>query len=181
MRAKYPIVLGQMEEISAKAKLLIGLCLRNLFLGRRAQAIDLSDLYDKYLTDCVWRHCDQIGWKVRGRRMNKVYLVIDGWSEAVERETMTKWEEGPDEGSRYAQALALGCLIDCQPRRMAELRIQMAGKIINDSVKSVIVRGDRGNRGNPELVPRRSGESLEELAEEEGEENHRLDNAFNAW
>ncbi|CAH7686755.1 hypothetical protein PPACK8108_LOCUS21455 [Phakopsora pachyrhizi] len=70
MRAKYPIVLGQMEEISAEAKLLIGLCLRNLFLGQRAQAINLSitwQVLDR-------RHCDQIGWEVRGRRMNKADL-----------------------------------------------------------------------------------------------------------
>ncbi|CAH7683137.1 hypothetical protein PPACK8108_LOCUS16474 [Phakopsora pachyrhizi] len=48
---------------------------------------------------------------------------------------------------------------------MAELRFQMAGNIIGDSDKAVIVRVDWGNRGNP------GGEGEEE--------NRRLIDPFN--
>ncbi|KAI8450124.1 hypothetical protein BY996DRAFT_6614712 [Phakopsora pachyrhizi] len=140
MRAKYPIVLGRMEEISAEAKLLIG-------EGRMNEA-DLVRRTDLPIKDAV----------------------NDG-SEAVERETdetaeMTEWEEGPDQGTIR---LALGCLIDCQPRWMAELRIQKAEG--DDSVKSVIAIRDWRPADRVKVWS-----CLQKLAEEEGEENHRLDN-----
>ncbi|KAI8445267.1 hypothetical protein BY996DRAFT_6613713 [Phakopsora pachyrhizi] len=54
-------------------------------------------------------------------------------------------------------------------------------KIIKDSEKLAIVRGDRGNRGNPDRYPTDWVKKVELLAERRGEENRRLDNPFNIW
>ncbi|KAI8448805.1 hypothetical protein BY996DRAFT_6533748 [Phakopsora pachyrhizi] len=181
MRAKYPIVLGQMEEISAEAKLLIGLCYEICFLVKELRQLVATVCGLRELLRFVYHlagfrlcrllsvqrrcHCDQIGWKrilvrrtdlpikdARQWRGKQMRLVMT--SNGTE---MTEWEEGPDQGSdqkssmpcgTIRRALALGCLIDCQPRWMAELRIQKAA--IRDW---------------------RPADRLEELAEEEGEEN----------
>ncbi|KAI8442907.1 hypothetical protein BY996DRAFT_6482700 [Phakopsora pachyrhizi] len=139
MRAKYPIVLGQMEEISAEAKFLIEESSRIL--------VSRTDLPIKDAGN-------------------------DGWSEAVERETdetddgmgggAGSGDDTPSKG--WLNTLALGCLIDCQPRWMAELRIQKAA--IGDWRPADWVK---------------VWSCLQKLAEEEGEENHRLDNPFNIW
>ncbi|KAI8445722.1 hypothetical protein BY996DRAFT_6564627 [Phakopsora pachyrhizi] len=98
--------------------------------------------------------------------------VNDGRSEAVERETdetddrmgggAGSGDDTPSKG--WLNTLALGCLIDCQPRWMAELRIQKAA--IRDWRPADRVK---------------VWSCLQKLAEEEGEENHRLDNPFNIW
>ncbi|KAI8446080.1 hypothetical protein BY996DRAFT_6423092 [Phakopsora pachyrhizi] len=69
MRAKYPIVLGRMEEISAEAKLLIGLCYKICFLVK-----ELRQLVAVGSPPCAWG---------------------GGMCQAE----MTEWEEGPDQGS----------------------------------------------------------------------------------
>ncbi|KAI8450461.1 hypothetical protein BY996DRAFT_6556809 [Phakopsora pachyrhizi] len=197
MRAKYPIVLGQMEEISAEAKLLIGLCYEICFLVKELRQLVATVCGLRELLRFVYHlagfrlcrlrsvqrrcHCDQIGWKrilvrrtdlpikdARQWRGKQMRLVMT--SNGTE---MTEWEEGPDQGSdqkssmpcgTIRRALALGCLIDCQPRWMAELRIQKAA--IRDWRPADRVK---------------VWSCLQKLAEEEGEENHRLDNPFNIW
>ncbi|KAI8444298.1 hypothetical protein BY996DRAFT_6437196 [Phakopsora pachyrhizi] len=180
MRAKYPIVLGQMEEISAEAKLLIGLCYEICFLVKElrqlvATVCGLRELLRFIVSVAVCaeessrilvRRTDLPIKDARQWRGKQMRLVMTSNGRMCQAE-MTEWEEGPDQGSdqkssmpcgTIRRALALGCLIDCQPRWMAELRIQKAA--IRDW---------------------RPADRLEELAEEEGEENYRLDNPFNIW
>ncbi|KAI8444898.1 hypothetical protein BY996DRAFT_6512159 [Phakopsora pachyrhizi] len=146
MRAKYPIVLGRMEEISAEAKLLIGLCYEICFL--------VKELRRLVATVCGLRELLRFVYHLAGfrlcwlRRMNKADLVIDGRSEAVERET----DETDD---RMGGGAGSG-------EWMAELRIQKAA--IRDWRPADQVK---------------VWSCLQKLAEEEGEENHRLDNPFN--
>ncbi|KAI8448782.1 hypothetical protein BY996DRAFT_6538734 [Phakopsora pachyrhizi] len=157
MRAKYPIVLGRMEEISAEAKVLIGLCYEICFLV-------------KELRRSVACHCDQIGWKrILVRRTDLPIKDARQWRGKQMRLVMTSngndrmgggagsGDDTPSKG--WLNTLALGCLIDCQPRWMAELRIQKAA--IRDWRPA-----DRVKVWS---------------SEEEGEENHRLDNPFIIW
>ncbi|KAI8444123.1 hypothetical protein BY996DRAFT_6528433 [Phakopsora pachyrhizi] len=188
MRAKYPIVLGQMEEISAEAKLLIGLCYEICFLVKELRRLVATCMANTRQTVCGLRellrfvyhlagfrlcrlrscHCDQIGWKrILVRRTDLPIKDARQWRGKQMRLVMTSngndrmgggAGSGDTPSKGWLNTLALGCLIDCQPRWMAELRIQKAA--IRD-----LRPADRVKVWS----------CLQKLAEEEGEENHRAD------
>ncbi|KAI8446366.1 hypothetical protein BY996DRAFT_6573416, partial [Phakopsora pachyrhizi] len=179
MRAKYPIVLGRMEEISAEAKLLIGLCYEICFLVKSSGdwlqlCVGLRELlrfvYHLARFRLCWLrfglqcHCDQIGWKrILVRRTD--LPIKDAWRGKQMRLVMTS--NGNDRNGRrgrirgVTENLSTPCG-DNKKRWMAELRIQKAA--IRDWRPADQVK---------------VWSCLQKLAEEEGEENHRLDNPFN--
>ncbi|KAI8442794.1 hypothetical protein BY996DRAFT_6520133 [Phakopsora pachyrhizi] len=152
-------LLGRMEEISAEAKLLIGLCYEICFLVKELRQLVARILVRR--TDLPIKDAVKLLSTILRKQMRLV-MTSNGTE-------MTEWEEGPDQrddtpSKGWLNTLALGCLIDCQPRWMAELRIQKAA--IRDW-------------GPADWV--KVWSCLQKLAEEEGEENHRLDNPFNIW
>ncbi|KAI8453686.1 hypothetical protein BY996DRAFT_6568537 [Phakopsora pachyrhizi] len=154
MRAKYPIVLGRMEEISAEAKLLIGLCYEICFL--------VKELRQLVATVCGLRELLRFVYHLAGFRL--CWLRMEGEAEEDERSgsCQRQWRgkqmrlvmtsngnDGMGGGAGSGEW-------------MAELRIQKAA--IRDWQPADWVK---------------VWSCLQKLAEEEGEENHRLDNPFN--
>ncbi|KAI8456562.1 hypothetical protein BY996DRAFT_6541185 [Phakopsora pachyrhizi] len=161
-------LLGQMEEISAEAKLLIGLCYEICFLT----VCGLRELLRFVYHLAGFRLCRlrSVQRRVQSRRMNKADL-----GKQMRLVMTSNGNEGMGGGAGSGDDTPSKGWLNTEDSEGC-LRGMIEGRIINDSVKSVIAIRDWRPADWVKVWS-----CLQKLAEEEGEENHRLDNPFNIW